>query len=138
MTSILAAQIVARSVFQEGFVWTDELARYLMIALVFFGASVATRDRSHITVSIFEDWKPSLRKWFSPVQWVVMLTYAGVLLKFGLDAIDIVGPQLSPNMRLSMGIVYATLPVSAVVTIVHLIARINKAQPEEEGGENKW
>ncbi|MFB4162411.1 TRAP transporter small permease [Alteribacillus sp. JSM 102045] len=132
MTIILAVQIVARSMFQGGFVWTDELARYLMIFIVFLGAAVATRDRSHITVSIFEDWKPSLKRWLAPIQWMVMLVYAGFIVKFGLDTLDIVRHQLSVNMGISMGFVYMVLPISAIVIIIHLLARIGKKTPEKE------
>lgn len=132
MTTILAIQIGARSIFQMGIIWTDELARFLMVAMVYLGAAVATRDRSHITVSIFEDFYPSLRKWLAPVQWIVMLSYAVLLIKFGLDTIEVVGAQKSPNMRISMGLVYAVLPLSAAVMVIHLIGRIGKRTEKEE------
>ncbi|WP_181351206.1 TRAP transporter small permease [Thalassobacillus sp. CUG 92003] len=126
MTTILALQIIERSVFNGGYVWTDELSRFLMIALVFFGAAVAMRDNSHITVSVLEELKPSLSRWLAPAKWVVMLAYSVILVKYGIDTLDIVGPQQSPNMGLSMGVVYAILPVSGAIMIVHLIARIGK------------
>ncbi|MBP1971713.1 TRAP-type C4-dicarboxylate transport system permease small subunit [Virgibacillus natechei] len=134
MTVILTVQIIARSVFEGGAVWTDELARFLMIAMIFLGAALAVRDKSHITVSIFEEWKPSLRKWFAPFQWIAMLLYAGILVKFGLDTLEVVGPQTSSNMVISMGIVYAVLPISAAIMIIHLIARIGKDRHAEKGG----
>lgn len=135
MTFILAIQIIDRAIFQGGIVWADELARFLMIAMVFFGASVAIRDKSHITVSIFEDWKPSLRKWLAPIQWLAILVYSIILLKVGIDILEIVVPQRSPNMEISMGIVYAVFPISAAIMIIHLIFRISKRNQADEGGD---
>jgi len=132
MTIALTVQIIARSVFQGGFVWTDELSRFLMIALIFFGAASATRDNTHITVSVLEDWKPALRKWLAPIQWLAMLLYAVILVIVGLNTLQIVGPQQSVNMQISMGIVYSVFPVSAFIMIVHLIARIKKAKETRE------
>ncbi|SDH16359.1 C4-dicarboxylate transporter, DctQ subunit [Alteribacillus persepolensis] len=132
MTGILAAQIIARSVFQGGFVWTDEMARFLMIAFVFLGASAAIKDRSHITVSILEDWKPSLKKWLAPIQWVVMMAYAVFIVIVGFETLSIVRHQLSVNMGISMGYVYIVLPIAALIMIIHLVARIGKKEKEEE------
>src|SRR5699024_6280024 len=91
MTIVLVVQVIQRSIFQGGIVWADELARFLMIAMVFFGAAVAIRDKSHIKVSIFEDWKPEMKKWLAPIQWGASLIYAIILLIVGIDILDIVG-----------------------------------------------
>ena len=136
MTVVLVVQIVQRSIFQSGLIWADELARFLMIAIVFIGAAVAIRDKSHITVSLFEDWKPSVKKWFAPLQWIAILIYAVILVKVGFDTLEIVGPQRSPNMGMSMGLAYAVIPVSAAIMIWHLITRIGKREPEK-GGDHR-
>lgn len=135
MTVVLAIQIVLRYFFQMGIIWSDELARFAMIALVYIGAASATRDNSHITVSIFEDQKPSLRKWFAPIQWIVMFVYSVCLIKFGFDTLKVVGAQSSANMGISMGWIYAVIPLSAAIMIVHLIARIGKRSPAIEKEE---
>jgi TRAP-type C4-dicarboxylate transport system permease small subunit len=135
MTVVLAIQIVLRYFFHMGIIWSDELARFAMIALVYIGAASATRDNSHITVSIFEDHKPSLRKWFAPIQWIVMFVYSICLIKFGFDTLKVVGAQSSANMGISMGWIYAVIPLSAAIMIVHLIARIGKRPPAIEKEE---
>lgn len=136
MTAVLAIQIVLRYFFQMGIIWSDELARFAMIALVYIGAASATRDNSHITVSIFEDHKPSLRKWLAPIQWVVMFVYSICLFKFGFDTLKVVGAQSSANMGISMGWIYAVIPISAIIMIVHLIARIGKRPAPGDEEEN--
>ena len=46
--SVLIWQVFTRYVLDDPSTWTEEAARYLYVAVVFFGAAAAVRDRSHI------------------------------------------------------------------------------------------
>lgn len=46
----LFAQVVMRYVFRSPLSWSDELATYAMVGLVYFGAAYAVRERAHIRV----------------------------------------------------------------------------------------
>ncbi len=51
MLSLLVfAQVVMRYVFQSPMSWSDEIAVYCMVGLVYFGAAFAVRERAHIRV----------------------------------------------------------------------------------------
>lgn len=43
---------ILRYLFNSGIVWSEELARYLFVWLVFLGAVLAYRDKEHIIVDI--------------------------------------------------------------------------------------
>lgn len=124
MTIVLTIHIALRYFFQGGILWSDELSRFAMVGIVYLGAASATRDNTHITVSIFEDRWPGLRKWFAPIQWVVMIAYSISLIIFGFQALKVVGTQSSANIGISMGWIYSIIPVSAVIIIIHLLAKI--------------
>ncbi|MGE7544399.1 TRAP transporter small permease [Sporosarcina newyorkensis] len=132
MTLVLATQVVLRYFFHMGIIWSDELARFLMIALVYIGAASAIRDNSHIKVSVFEDEFPGLRKWFAPIQWVMIFIYSVFLIKFGFDTLKVVGTQNSSNMEISMAWIYVVIPLSGILTIVHLLARVGKKNEGQE------
>ncbi|BAQ08866.1 C4-dicarboxylate transport system [Bacillus sp. OxB-1] len=134
MTAVLATQVVLRYFFQLGIIWSDELARFLMIALVYIGASSAVRDNSHITVSVFEDKFPTLRKWFAPIQWIMIFIYSLFLIKFGWDALKVVEAQSSANMGISMAWIYAVIPLSGLLTIIHLVGRLGKKKVKQKEG----
>jgi len=55
---ILAAfvQIFLRNVFSTGISWEDLSVRYLVLWVGFIGASLATRERKHITIDAFSHW----------------------------------------------------------------------------------
>jgi C4-dicarboxylate transporter DctQ subunit len=48
------AQIVLRAVGQGGLPWGHEIVRVLVMWLAFFGASLATRERRHITIDLLD------------------------------------------------------------------------------------
>ncbi|HLR68266.1 MAG TPA: TRAP transporter small permease [Virgibacillus sp.] len=133
MTIIMLVQIIGRFVFNSGIVWTDEISRYLMVWLVFLGAAVATRDWSHISVSVLEENSKTMKKILPPIQKIFMLIYTVVVIKFGYDILDIVANQASPNAGISMAIVYSVFPLSCIIMVIHLIARFTKQNSRHEG-----
>lgn len=43
-------QVVSRYVFSNSLPWTEELARYQLVVLVFLGSSIAVRKRGHVAL----------------------------------------------------------------------------------------
>lgn len=52
MLSLLLIQVFCRYVFSMPLAWAEELVRYTYIAVSFLGASVAVRERTHISIDI--------------------------------------------------------------------------------------
>ena len=50
MTVIIFVQVVARYVFQNSLSWSEELARYIFICLVYLGISYGCQMRKHIKI----------------------------------------------------------------------------------------
>jgi TRAP-type C4-dicarboxylate transport system permease small subunit len=55
MSAITFYQVVARVVFQVSSVWSEELARYTYVWMVFLGAAVLIRDDALIRVGVLTD-----------------------------------------------------------------------------------
>ena len=60
---VVGAQVFARYVLNHSLFWSEELARYLFIYVVFLGATIALRHGQHIQVSFFADRLPSALRW---------------------------------------------------------------------------
>ena len=59
---VVGAQVFARYVLNHSLFWSEELARYLFIYLVFLSAAIVLRQDRHIQVSAFVDMLPSSMK----------------------------------------------------------------------------
>jgi TRAP-type transport system small permease protein len=121
MTIVLFIQVLGRYITQSGLPWTEELAKYGMIWMVFIGAAVATKDASHIKVSLLEEKFPSFSKWLTPIQNLISLIFLAIIVKYGWDALSILSAQKSPNLLLPMSIFYFAIPLSSAIMIVHLL-----------------
>ena len=55
---LLFAQIVSREIFQQSLSWSEELAVYMFVWFVFFGASYAARLSAHNRVTFHFKWLP--------------------------------------------------------------------------------
>jgi TRAP-type C4-dicarboxylate transport system permease small subunit len=105
---VVGAQIFARYVLNHSLFWSEELARYLFIYLVFLGAAIALRREGHIRVSFFVERLPAR------VRRVVAVAVDLLLLFF-------VGTVLVQSVRLA--ILVWTVPTAALLipwTFVYL------------------
>lgn len=53
LSAVVFAQFFSRYVLNDSIAWTEETARYLLIAVAFAGVSIAVRKNSHIHVEFF-------------------------------------------------------------------------------------
>ena len=51
-------QVVLRNMFDEGILWGDILLRHLVLWVGFLGASLATREKKHINIDLFNRFLP--------------------------------------------------------------------------------
>jgi len=52
MFAVTLLQIVARVILKESSVWSEELARFLFVWIVFVGAAALVRDENHIRITV--------------------------------------------------------------------------------------
>jgi len=58
-------QFFSRYVLNDSIAWTEEIARYLLMATAFIGAALAARKGTHIALEIVPNMLPrGLRRWF--------------------------------------------------------------------------
>lgn len=122
LTATSFLQVVARYIFQKPPSWSEELARYLFIWLVFIAASIGFKRGVHLGVDFFVSLlPPSVRK----VVKIGTYAFLGFLLAtvawVGLEMIQMVNFQLSPAMRMPMSWVYAAIPAGALLMFLEVI-----------------
>ncbi len=121
MTLIVFSQILFRYVFQTPLYWSEEAARYIMIWIVFLGASIGIRKGSHLGFTWFVDKSGSkVRKVCALVAHVGLLAFALNITYYGTIITLQNTEQLSPGLQLPIAFVYACLPVGGVLCIIQL------------------
>lgn len=142
MTLLIFLQVIFRYVFKQSLSWSEELAIYFFIWLTFIGASVATRERTHINVEMLISSIKSVKvkKIFIIIANCLSMFFVGVLTWFGFNIANqiLFLKQVSASMPfLYIGIVYYAVPIGSLIMFLNLLEfniAIIKGDKKVEGG----
>ncbi len=129
MTLIVLSQVVTRYFLGFSFRWSEEVARYLMIWMVFLSASVVQRRDGHIRVDYFAAMmSPGVTRAFSILSRAAIIGYLGVLIVQGWTTAVFMETTRFASIDVSMFWAYLALPVGgclmALFECVNLIGDI--------------
>lgn len=119
---ILFAGVVARYVFNSPFVWSDELASLLLVAITFLGGYAALVSGKLANVTMVLDRLPEwLQKILITLRNVLIIILCIVIAKNVIDMMGkpVIQKQVSSTLRIPMKYVYLVMPVSFIMMAVH-------------------
>lgn len=105
--------------------WTEEVARYTLIWMVFLGAAIGVR---HARMIALEFGIRKLPKGVGvPIRYAVMImsmAFFGLLLWVGMDFLELGRSERSPVLGITRDYVYMAMPVGMVLMILNSLALI--------------
>ncbi len=118
-------QVFSRYILTNPSSFTDELARYLMIWVGVLGAAYVAGKGNHVAITYFsEKFSPNNLKRVKVSINLIILGFAFFGMLVGglrLVYITMVLEQLSPSLKIPLGIVYAVIPLSGILIIYYKI-----------------
>ncbi|WP_198002740.1 TRAP transporter small permease [Succinatimonas hippei] len=124
---VLSFQVIMRYIFHSSLGWSEELARYMFVWLVFIGISYGAKVMRHIKIDAFLFLFPKiLRPYIVILGDVLSLVFAiaVIYLGWGMVQTQLMIGQLSPAMRIPMWIVYLAPIVGFGLASIRLIQGI--------------
>lgn len=120
MTLLSFVAVVYRYVLNAPILWSEELARYLLIWMVLFAASVAVKDRKHVNLSFILVRLPyRLALIIEIVSYAMIVFISGMILKYGAVVFLTHSMRaLSPSLQVSMAWAHAAIPVGFALILV--------------------
>jgi len=119
MTGIIFLQFVMRRVFNNSLVWSEELARYMFIWLIYIGISYGAKLKRHIKVEVLVNTlSPKMQPYLLLLGEVIFLGFAVFIIysSYGIVLRQIALGQNSPALGIPMSIVYAAPTVGFFLT----------------------
>lgn len=115
-------QIISRYIFHSPTIWTEELARYTFVWIVFVGAVMVMRDGEHIVVDVLINILPKKVK--KPIAVTVKITsiiFLIVLAYFGFKMVIDNLNYTSYILHLPMWLIQACVPLASIGMIIYMI-----------------
>ena len=136
---IVLSNVFFRYFLHIGLGWTEEAARFLLIAMTFVAAAIAVKEWGHFRLLLITKWIPqSLQR---PVQLfavLVVLAMSAILVRYGIAIANVSWFQTSPTMEWSMGYLYLIVPASGAImclfALEHLVGLLRgRSLPSQIG-----
>jgi TRAP-type C4-dicarboxylate transport system permease small subunit len=127
-------QVIARYVFNYPLSWPEELGRYLIILIVYVGASIALRKKSHIAVDIIPTFFPSSRNILAYLATISGIVFSLLIIIYGMKFVRslMISGQIAITLKIPIFIVYSVLPLGGVLLLLHYILTITGANRGKE------
>lgn len=123
---IIFLQVVMRYLFHNSLTWSEELARYLFIWLIYLGISYGVKKEIHLTIdaldSLFDEKEQIV---LGIIADVAFLIFAAILSRYSLHN-AVRSTRYSAALHLSMSVVYYAPVIGFVLTCIRLIQNILK------------
>ena len=129
---VMSVQVFLRYVLNESLIWSDELSRYLLVAMAFVGTATGMRKDNHIRIDVVDHMipAPAARALRLAVDLAVLFYLASVFW-LSLDMLAIFHRRPSTAMGVPMSIPYAAVTVGFGLAALRLALR--RALPPRSG-----
>jgi TRAP-type C4-dicarboxylate transport system permease small subunit len=108
LAAVIFYQFFTRYALNDSASWTEEIARYLLIATVFVGASINVRKNNHIQVDFIYRLLPhAVNRVLSTIVDAVRIAFLGYCVWLTISLIMKIGTQRMAIIDWPIGIVYA-------------------------------
>ena len=103
-------QFFTRYVLNNSASWTEEIARYLLIAVVFTGATIGVAKNNHIQVDFFYKFMPAwLSKWMNHLVDIMRIAFFGAATVLTGQMMEKLGTYKMTIIDLPMNLVYGVV-----------------------------
>ena len=127
MSIIIVVQVFFRYVLQNSLQWSEEIARYMFIWLIYIGISYGVKSDKHIAVDAVYSFLPKkVKPFYALIGYVIFLAFAIIVVYYGvLVTANIAGSgQISNGAHVPMQYVYVAPVVGMILTIIRLVQRL--------------
>ena len=130
MSVVVFLQVIFRFVIKASLPWSEELSRYLLVYITYFGCAYGIKTGAHLGVEAFVLNLPkTVQKAINVLVQIGGLVVCVLILKFGADIVmsQMQSGQLSPAMRLPMWTIYSAIPIGMAFCVIRYAVEIVKA-----------
>ncbi len=124
MVALVFLNVVLRYGFHSGITESEELARYLFVWIVFLGAVVAYRDKSHLNVDLIVGALPAkAQKVMYVIINIIVIGVLAIVVNGGVKMIAINKNSFGPATGIPLSILFIAGVLASVVMIIMAVVQ---------------
>ena len=125
---VMSVQVFLRYVLNESLIWSDELARYLLIAMAFIGCATGMRKDNHIRIDLVDHiLPPVVARALRLLIDVAVFGYLAYVAALSIEMLQIFHRRPSTAMGVPMSVPYAVVTVGFGLAALRLaLGRLSK------------
>ena len=126
MTILVTWQVFTRYALKSPSTFTEQLSKYMFVWLVLLGSAYVFGKREHMSMEFIKDkFKGRVRVTVDIVIELIIMGFAiGILVYGGYKNTLLTMTQQDSALPIKIGLVYAMLPISGVITAFYSICNI--------------
>jgi TRAP-type C4-dicarboxylate transport system permease small subunit len=127
--AVVTLEIVSRQLFAMPFLWSEELSRYAMIWMAYFGMVAALAEDSHIKVEFLrERMGPALGRWIDALILIGCLCFSLAVVWFGLqwvkDSHMLGMVSADSNIGAPIWVFQTIIPIAYCLMVIRIVMRL--------------
>ncbi len=106
------------------YIWTEEMARFLLVWMIMLGAMLGVREGNHFVVDVWPDLSPRPRAALDLFGNLCVGIFAVVLLWWGWEFTDFAWYRISELAELPLWMIHIAWPISGAVWLLFIGDRV--------------
>lgn len=128
MTFSLVIMIFGRNFFNMSFASLEEISRFTLVWLTFFGSAIAYKRKEHMGMDfVVGKLRGKTATYVSYLQEIIAIILFSLFVYYGVELVVFNLDNLSVQSKISMGYVYIVIPIVGFIIVVHAIDHILKS-----------
>lgn len=112
--------------------WTEEFLRFGFVWLIFVTSTVVTNEQTHFKIDILYDrLGEKIQRILEIGLNICILIFCGIQMYYGWILTVVGCERISPTLRIPMNYVYVIIPITGLISGIHIIYRISKKRKEK-------
>lgn len=136
MIGVVFLQTFCRFVIFKSLTWSEELSRYLFVAVIVLGINLASTNHLFVRIEIIDGYlKGKALLIMNVIRKAVTVYVSFIFVYSGYELIKIGGYQISPAMGIPMSVLYGIIFVGFILNAVALVVDTWEQFSVKEGYE---
>jgi TRAP-type C4-dicarboxylate transport system permease small subunit len=100
------------------YIWTEEMARFLLVWMIMIGAMIGVREGTHFTVDLFDKLRGRAKAAMDILAGVAVLVFAVVFIIYGWEFTDTAWYRISELAELPLWTIHMAWPIAGVTWLI--------------------